>query len=97
MNKELTDKLTKLVNYWDKPAAAVADLLLPEIERLNAIIEEPNWVDFIKVTRSWLTKYPPDIFTGISGDPGPVFVVAIRGALAELDCTQTTEQRENDD
>ncbi len=39
MNKELTEKLEELVNYWDKPAAAVADLLLPEIERLTADLE----------------------------------------------------------
>ncbi len=56
-----------------------------ESAALKKKVEDPSWADFIEITRNWLTKYPPDIFTGVSGDSGPVFVVAIRGALAELD------------
>lgn len=35
MTPELKTKVEELVNYWDKPAAEVADLLLPEIERVE--------------------------------------------------------------
>ena len=33
---DLMEELEELVNYGDKPAAAVRDLLMPEIERLEA-------------------------------------------------------------
>lgn len=51
-----------------------------EIERLR----DPDWKTYIEITERWLEKYPPDIFTGISGDSGPLFVVAIRNAMAAL-------------
>ena len=47
-------------------------------------LEDPSWVQFIAGAEKWLTKYPPDIFDGSSGDPGPLFVVALRNALAAL-------------
>ena len=61
-----------------------------EVEALEARIEEmegllgPDWETYIELTKSWLEWYPADIFTGKSGDPGPVFVVAIRKALEAL-------------
>jgi len=44
-----------------------------------------GWHEYIAVTREWLEHYPEDIFTGVSGDPGALFIVAIRKALKELD------------
>lgn len=35
MTPELKAKVEELTNYWDKPAAEVADLLVPEIERVE--------------------------------------------------------------
>ena len=52
-----------------------------EIERLR----DPDWKTYIDITSKWLEKYPPDIFTGVSGDPGPLCVVAVRAALEKLD------------
>ena len=40
--------------------------------------------NFVSVATRWLENYPPDIFTGVSGDPGPVFVVAIRNAIKAM-------------
>lgn len=79
--------------------------LLTEGAALKKKIEDPTWADFVEITRGWLTKYPPDIFTGVSGDSGPLFVVAIRGALSELDSAsdshvtkpQTQSVRDTDD
>lgn len=56
------------------------DLLQERIEELS----DPGWKDYIALTRKWLEHYPPDIFTGVSGDPGSVFIVAIRNAVAKL-------------
>jgi len=63
------------------------DRLLLAIEGLkaeNQRLRNPDWVTYVTLTRAWLEKYPPDIFTGVSGDPGPLFVVAVRNALIEL-------------
>lgn len=65
----------------------VVDCPYCEIEKLDARIakiENPGWCEYIELTQKWLEKYPPDIFTGVSGDRGQVFVVAIRKALAAL-------------
>ena len=58
-----------------------------EITRLRAKVDElenPGWEQFISLTTQWLEKYPPNIFDGSSGDKGPLFVVALRNALAAL-------------
>ena len=46
---------------------------------------ELSFYEYVDLTKGWLEKYPPDIFTGESGDPGPLFVVAIRTAIEGLD------------
>ena len=46
--------------------------------------QEPDWLTYIGITKRWLEHYPEDIFTGVSGDPGPLFVVAVRKALEAL-------------
>ena len=51
-----------------------------ELERLR----DPDWETYIALTKKWLEHYPPDIFTGVSGDPGPLFVVAVRKAIRAL-------------
>ena len=44
-----------------------------------------GWTTFIELTKEWLEKYPEDIYTGESKDSGPLFVVAVRKALAALE------------
>jgi len=43
-----------------------------------------GWEDYIRITEEWLTHYPASIFTGVSGDPGALFVVDIRKAIEKL-------------
>lgn len=57
---------------------------IAELEVENQRLRDPDWKTYITITEKWLEKYPPDIFTGVSGDLGPLFVVAIRNALAAL-------------
>ena len=58
---------------------------IAELEDEVARLKDPNWKDYIALTKTWLEKYPPDIFTGESGDKGPLFVVALREAVKELE------------
>lgn len=65
----------------------IIEILEGRVEELgadNQRLRDPDWVTYVTLTRAWLEKYPPDIFTGVSGDPGPLFVVAVRNALIEL-------------
>ena len=55
--------------------------LAKEIEQLR----DPDWKTYIELTEQWLTHYPADIFDGSSGDKGPLFVVAVRKALQNLE------------
>ena len=45
---------------------------------------DPGFENFIAICEKFLLNYPPDIFTGESGDPGPVFVADLRRALEKL-------------
>ena len=40
---------------------------------------------FVRYIRERLTVYPQDVFTGASGDKGPVFIAAIYNALDRLE------------
>ncbi len=60
------------------------DERIAELEAELAELREPSWKTYITITEQWLTHYPPDIFDGSSGDPGPLFVVAIRKAVNTL-------------
>ena len=71
-----------LYNYGEDLQVLRERIALLEAE--NQQLRDPNWVTYIGLTKAWLEKYPPDIFTGVSGDPGPLFVVALRNALAAL-------------
>jgi len=44
---------------------------------LNAF-DEPGFEVFGEITDAFLKNYPPDVFTGESGDPGAVFVAGLR-------------------
>jgi hypothetical protein len=60
-----------------------------EIERLLAALrDEPekwSWDVLVMVGRRLLDEvYPADIFTGVSGDTGPQYVVALRNAFRVL-------------
>ena len=62
---------------------------LAENERLReALAEDPAKWSFwtlVEIARLILeADYPPDVFTGASGDPGPVFLARLREALAVL-------------
>lgn len=52
-------------------------------------LENPGFHQFVSIVEQWLTNYPSDIFTGVSGDPGPLFVVAIRASVEGLNDTNT--------
>lgn len=82
--EQLTSDL--FAGYVDKLMGHMK-VTITELERLEAEVErlsDPDWKTYIGLTEKWLEKYPPDIFTGESGDSGPVFVVAIRAALYKL-------------
>jgi len=70
--------------YESEQEVGRMDARIAELEAENARLRDPDWVTYVTLTRIWLEKYPPDIFTGVSGDPGPLFVVAVRNALIEL-------------
>ena len=71
---------------------SLPDMAADEIERLQARvgeleqkIDDPSWLDFMEITDNFLAHYPTDIFTGVSGDAGPLFVVALRKAKRALE------------
>lgn len=74
--------------HWD----GLCPLCLKErVERLEEIIreEKPDTWSFdtlLYVGRRLLRDvYPADIFTGVSGDSGPQYVVALRAAIDRID------------
>jgi hypothetical protein len=55
------------------------------LELIAALAADRGWDAVVLVGRSLLDHYyPADIFTGISGDPGPAYVVALRDALQRV-------------
>jgi hypothetical protein len=68
-------------------SAEIARLQAENI-RLRELVDDkyPPWDTLVWLGRRYLAEfYPPDIFDGSSGDPGPAYVVALREALARLD------------
>jgi DNA-binding XRE family transcriptional regulator len=63
---------------------SVADELQAEIDQAHAT---PGFHAFVILAERFLGNYPPDIFTGESGDSGPGFVAALRGAVERLHAT----------
>ena len=60
------------------------DHLVIENKRLREEAEGIAFWSYVAITERWLKQYPADIFDGSSGDKGPLFVVAIREAVAKL-------------
>jgi DNA-binding XRE family transcriptional regulator len=60
---------------------AIIDRLCTEVAELQ---EPVGFHAFVALTERFLKSYPPDIFTGESGDLGPGFVAAVRGAVEGL-------------
>jgi len=79
--KEANDSIDVIV---DGLGETVADKEVKRLQEQVKELEDPGWEQFINLATQWLEKYPPDIFTGESGDPGPLFVVALRSAIAAL-------------
>jgi len=48
-------------------------------------MKEIGWEDYLLITRKWLEHYPLDIFTGVTGEPGVMFILAIRKAIEDFD------------
>ena len=56
------------------------------LELIALLAQDEAWEGVVKIGRALLDHYyPPDIFTGISGDSGPQYIVALREALARID------------
>ena len=56
------------------------------LELIAMLADDRAWDAVIKVGKVLLDHYyPAEIFTGSSGDPGPVYVRALRNALANVE------------
>lgn len=56
------------------------------LELISLLAQDQAWDAVILVGRELLdTYYPSKVFTGDSGDSGPLYVVALRNALAKVD------------
>lgn len=56
------------------------------LELIAMLARDKDWDAVVKIGRALLDHYyPADIFTGVSGDSGPQYVVALREALARID------------
>jgi len=69
---------------WDHAELADMEEYIKELEQKVTELTDPGWETYIEITQQWLTHYPDHIFDGSSGDKGPLFVVAVRVALAAL-------------
>ena len=62
-------------------------LMDPEerLELIALLARDEAWRAIVKIGQALLDHYyPQDIFTGVSGDPGPVYVAALREALKNV-------------
>jgi hypothetical protein len=54
-------------------------------ERDRRLFDRMGFDELVAALRAHLAaRYPPDIFTGESGDPGARFIALLRAALSEL-------------
>jgi hypothetical protein len=59
------------------------------LELIAALAQDNAWDAVVLVGRALLDGYyPANIFTGVSGDSGPEYVVALRKALTRIDGQQ---------
>lgn len=55
------------------------------LELIALLAQDQAWDAVVLIGQSLLDEYyPADIFTGISGNSGPQYVVALRDALAHI-------------
>lgn len=55
------------------------------LELIALLAQDQAWDAVVLIGRELLdTYYPADVFDGSSGDPGPVYVAALRNALNRL-------------
>jgi len=74
------DQRSNIDAYYRELADGVLDVRDAEMERLRAEVDRLNsWEGMMSVLDA---DYPPDVFVGTSGDPGPRIVVLTR-ALSE--------------
>jgi len=55
------------------------------LELIALLARNDAWDALVKIGETLLDLYyPEDIFTGASGNPGPVYIVALRDALKNV-------------
>jgi hypothetical protein len=55
------------------------------LELIALLARDKSWEAVVLIGRELLDEhYPADVFTGVSGDPGPEYIVALRKALAKI-------------
>lgn len=55
------------------------------LELIQLLAEDRAWDTIVLIGHKVLDHYyPADVFTGVSGDPGPVYVAALRKALEQI-------------
>lgn len=63
------------------------------LELIALLARDEAWDAVVKIGRALLDRYYlADIFTGVSGDSGPQYVVALREALAQIDAARDQSQ-----
>jgi hypothetical protein len=67
------------------------DLLEEQTEHYG-VVDKWSWQKLVRIGRRILDEvYPEHLFTGASGDTGPLYIVALRDALAVLDQARSTD------
>lgn len=57
-----------------------------QIRHIQELLKrEFDFNEFVEISKVFLKKYPASVFTGESGDPGPLFVVGLRKLIEELE------------
>jgi hypothetical protein len=55
------------------------------LELVALLAQDKAWDAIVLIGEELLAAYyPEDIFTGVSGDPGPEYIVALRNALKRI-------------
>jgi hypothetical protein len=78
--EELIGYLRKMHSLWSWPQLGVTADRLAELQAENERLRAPSWDELLGY---FDLIYPADVFTGVSGDPGPRMIVAIRELAAE--------------
>jgi len=88
---KMSDRIARIardfseIPFPDHEARLLAEAYLAQQEALEADPEKWSFWTLVRIAELLLARaYPEDVFDGSSGDPGPVFVVKLREALAVL-------------